>query len=115
MTAKYAPLLAWPSSDFKPGLARAAATDSTDGSLPFCLKVARTAFVLSFDSCTLGWSKASMPRTAPAMAVATSQRKNSPEVELVPHRERYDRLARLFQSLLGTIRRVVVHAAVDEQ
>ena len=33
--------------------------------------------VLSLLSCTLGWSKGSMPSTAPATAVATSQRKNS--------------------------------------
>ncbi len=35
------------------------------------------ASVLSFASCTLGWSKALMPSNAPATAVANSQRKNS--------------------------------------
>ena len=50
---------------------------ASSGNDPVCSYCSKTAFVLSFDSLTLGSSNASMPRCAPATAVANSQRKNS--------------------------------------
>src|SRR5215213_9091139 len=45
---------------------------------------ARTRRVSSFASSTFGWSNGSMPRTAPANAVATSHRTISPARSIVP-------------------------------
>ena len=56
------------------------------GSEPFCGYSASSRLVLSFDSCTLGWSKGSTPSSAPAIAVANSHRK-------IPRPDREDRAA----------------------
>ena len=45
---------------------------STSGSLPSLAYCSRTLFVLSFASCTLGWSNGLLPRTQPPTAVANS-------------------------------------------
>src|SRR2546427_260253 len=74
MIAKYEPRLARPRSDFRPARDLAAGTDSAAGNLPAARYLARTFFVLSFDSWTLGWSKGSMPRTEPATAAALPRR-----------------------------------------
>src|SRR6266851_3675177 len=102
MIAKYAPRLAWPSSVFKPARDLAAGTDSAFGSLPLVRYLARTFLVLSFDSCTLGWSNGSMPRTDPA-------------IELVAQRQGDHRLARLLERLHCFVGWIRVHADVHEQ
>src|SRR2546423_8091911 len=78
MIARYEPRLALPSSVLRPALDLDAGTESAGGSLPLLLNCARTFLVLSLDSCTLGWANGSMPRTEPAIAVAISQRRDSP-------------------------------------
>ena len=56
--------------DFQPA---PSAASVCSGRLPSRLKSSSSNLVLSFDSCTLGWSKGLMPITAPAIAVAISQ------------------------------------------
>ena len=50
------------------------ARDSPSGAAPVFSIWARIVAVLSLLSCTFGSSKGSIPSTAPAIAVATSQR-----------------------------------------